>query len=166
MAIESAVSSLVRRDRLMQDEPLPAPDSALPGYLAMTARGQLSAGMGSAVILANEDAGLFVPIFVGPSEALALGHRLEGTSFSRPLPYDLIDHLLTLMAAEVHQVRIEELSGSVFLAVVVLRTADGESVAIDTRASDAVIIALGHRLPVLVSDVVVATVARPLSSAP
>lgn len=168
-AIESAVSSLVRRDRLARD---PGVEESLgrnetpAGYLEMTARGQLSAGMGSAIILANERAGLFVPIFVGPTEALALGHRLEGTAYARPLPYDLIDHLLTLMSAEVDHVRIEELSGNVFIAAVVVRTAAKESITIDARASDAVIIALGHGLPVLVSDAVVATVARPLSSAP
>lgn len=127
----------------------------------MSPRGQLPSPLGSAVILASEEEEIFVPVFVAASEALALRLRLAGETFTRPLTHDLLDRLLALLEATVDEVRIEELRGQVFVASVAIRHGEERTV-LDSRASDAVIIAVGHGLPVLVSRSVIETAGRPL----
>jgi bifunctional DNase/RNase len=155
--IESAAAELLAREPAASA----TQGDGREGYLPMRPRGQLPSVLGSAVIVANDAAGVFVPVFVGASEAHALRLRLRGEPFSRPLTHDLLDTLLGLLHASVEEVRVEELRGNVFIATVVLGTEEGR-VELDTRASDALIIAVGHDLPVLVSQAVIDAAGRSL----
>lgn len=136
------------------------------GLIAMYPRGQMPSPLGTALLLVDHSMDRFIPVFVGASEALAFKHRLEGTSAPRPLTHDLLDRVLDAMGAEVADVTIAELRGDVFIATVRLTLADPSkaqrSLELDARASDAIILALGRGLPVMVTQELLDTVARPL----
>jgi bifunctional DNase/RNase len=136
----------------------PVPD----GYVRMNARGQIPGAMGGALLLVDLDERHFVPLFVGPTETLAMQHRLAGKRFKRPLPYDLFERLLERIGAVLVRSTIDELRDGVFIATVVVALDDGRIQELDARASDAVILALGSDCPVFVSDGVVDEAARPL----
>ncbi len=132
------------------------------GYRQMVPRGHLPSPLGTALLLAAFDDDVFVPVFVGPSEALAFRHRLAGRPYARPLSYDLIDRLLALTGGHVSEVRIEQLRADRFIATIVLSLADGSSSSLDARASDAIILAMGSGAPIFVAEAVVAHTGRPL----
>ena len=147
-----------RRQQVAQTAPGDPPS----GYRQVEARAQLSAAVGSALLLVDEQARLFVPIFVGPGEALAFQHRLAGTSFGRPLPYDLLDRLLAEIGGRVLCARVEALRNNVFSACLELLVEGERVVELDARASDAVIVALGAGAPIYASDALLREVGRPL----
>jgi bifunctional DNase/RNase len=135
---------------------------ALSGYVRMSARGQIPAAMGGALLLVDNAESQFVPVFVGPTETLAIQHRLRGRRFKRPLPYDLFERLMDRIGAVLVRSTIDELRNGVFIATVVVALDDGRIQELDARASDAVILALGSDCPVFVSDGVMDEAARPL----
>ena len=143
-------------DDAQVDLPTPA------GYVRMSARGQIPSAMGGALLLVDRDDSLFMPVFVGPTETLAIQHRLRGRRFQRPLPYDLFERLLDRIGAVLVRSTIDELRNGVFIATVVVALDDGRIQELDARASDAVILALGSHCPVFVADDVMHEAARPL----
>ncbi len=140
----------------------PDPVEAPAGYRQMLPSGQMPSPLGTALLLTARDAEVFVPIFVGPSEALAFKHRLAGQAYARPLAHDLFDRLLALCGGRICEVRIEQLRADSFVANVVLSLAEGNTTSLDARASDAIILAMGAAVPIFVADAVVARTGRPL----
>jgi len=87
-----------------------------------------------------------VPIFVGGSEGHSIELRLTGAKPTRPLTHDLFDSALAELRARVHSARVVKLEGGVYFGVLVLLT-DGRLRELDSRASDAVAMALGAGAP-------------------
>jgi bifunctional DNase/RNase len=134
------------------------------GYVHMTPRGRLDAAVASSLLLVDDSRHVFVPVFVGPTEALAFQNRLERRSFSRPLIYDLTERLLLELGATIGSVRIDELRDQVFIATVVLLMPEGRVLELDARASDAIVLALGSRAPIVVAEDVVRVAGRTLDA--
>jgi len=132
------------------------------GYVQVEPRGVTATPLGGAMLLVDERVGRYLPIFVGGTEALAVHHRLDGKPFSRPLPYDLFEHLLLATGAELTGVRIDRLDDDVFVATIVVELADERQIELDARASDAVILALGRRAPIVVARDVMERASRAL----
>ena len=124
------------------------------GFVVMTVVGLLPSPMGNAVLLTDPAESLIVPIFVGDSEALVIGLRAERQRYQRPLTHDLLDEVLEELDGEIDQVRIDDLRSGTFVATVYLRKGSKVS-KIDSRASDAIAIALGHGKPIYVAQKVV-----------
>jgi bifunctional DNase/RNase len=108
----------------------------------------LPMGDGGLVLLRNSADGKLLPISVGGTEALSIAHRLDGSRFPRPLTHDLVERLMDELGGKLVEVRIDALQGGVFTAVLIVKRR-GRSIRIDSRASDAIALALGQELPVL-----------------
>lgn len=132
-------------------KPQPAPDtSAVPGgFVEMFVLGVITTESGPAVVLRAETDPRVLPIWIGPSEALAIELRHSRQRFQRPLTHDLLDRMLSELGGEVVKVHIDGLAGHTYLGTVFLKTPK-QVTPIDARPSDAIALALGSRAPIYV----------------
>ena len=142
--------------------PAPDPLRAPSGYVEMKVLG-LAPGPngGIAVLLADADKEVVVPIFIGGTEALSIELRLGGDRHPRPLTHDLLDAVMKDLGGELVKVQIDELRDGTFYGSVFVRRPDRAAPAetaisrIDARPSDAIALALGSGVPIFVARTVV-----------
>ncbi len=106
------------------------------------------------VILKLKSKEMFIPIWVGPSEADAIAIKLQKVSLSRPLTHDLVISLLDSLSASVEYVLIESMKDETFFAKVAIKNND-KIIMIDSRASDAIALAVRVACPIYANDDVV-----------
>jgi len=94
-----------------------------------------------------------LPIFVGGTEAAAIGLALTGQTTPRPLTYDLMATLVQSLDAHVDRVEVTEVRDGAFLAELSVSGPTGVR-RLDTRPSDAIALALRVQAPLFVSDAV------------
>lgn len=95
-----------------------------------------------------------VPIIVGKCEAEAIVLALEGTPTERPLTHELLSSILHTYDLTLQQVTIDRLFDGVFYAT--LHLDDGFSVKkIDSRASDAIVMAIREEVAVMMDESVI-----------
>ncbi|MBI3073412.1 MAG: bifunctional nuclease family protein [Deltaproteobacteria bacterium] len=105
---------------------------------------------GHHVVLLREKNGTKVlPVWVGPSEALAISLRLAKRAAPRPLTHDLLERMLGVLQASVVRVQIEDLKKDTFLGRVFLKHGK-ETLNLDARPSDSIALALGAAAPIFV----------------
>src|SRR3712207_919803 len=114
------------------------------------------------VLLLDPAAELFVPILIGPTEASAIATAQAGIVPPRPMTHDLLRNVLRTLGVELDRVEITDLTGGVFHAALVL----GTGVRVDSRASDAIALAVRTGSPVLCSAEVVAVAGVEASTKP
>jgi uncharacterized protein len=138
-----------------------APPPAAPsGYQRMTLDDVTPQPAGGyAVRLIDADHVRTVTIYVGPSEGLAISLRSEGQSMPRPLTVDLLDSVMRELGGELDHVQVDALRYNTFYGSLHVRQGQHTRV-IDARPSDAIALALGRHVPVLVADTVLATAGR------
>jgi len=108
--------------------------------------------------------GQALPIFISTDQAKSISHALDGRPFERPLTHDLFVEMLTEFGGAIDRVRIDDLSGSTFLAKIdAERYGGGErrELTFDARPSDAIAVALRVECPILVGDDVLDEAGRP-----
>lgn len=103
------------------------------------------------VILKDLDGNSVLPIWVGVYEANAIALEIEKVTTPRPMTHDLIKNLLMGMGSGLRKVVVSELKDDTFYAVIWMER-DGEMVAIDSRPSDALALALRLDCPIFVED--------------
>ncbi len=105
------------------------------------------------VLLLQEPEGLgrTLPIFIGAPEATAIAFALQGMATPRPMTHDLIADLLEALGSEVLRVVVTELRDSTYYAEIVLRQG-GVEIAVSSRPSDAVAVAVRTGAPLFVAD--------------
>lgn len=103
------------------------------------------------VILKELESERFLPIWIGPYEAEAITLSLQDVEVQRPLTHDLLRNVLTQLGAEVLRVNITELRDEVFYAHIVIQV-NGTEMAIDSRPSDALALAVRVHVPVFVAE--------------
>ncbi|GAC1417808.1 MAG: bifunctional nuclease family protein [Acidobacteriaceae bacterium] len=91
-----------------------------------------------------------LPIWVGIFEANAIALELEKTATPRPMTHDLMRNLARGLNAVVRKVVVSELKDDTFYAVIWMEQ-DGETVALDSRPSDAIALALRWDCPIYAS---------------
>ena len=106
------------------------------------------------VILRDKDGAKTLPIWVGMFEANAIALQIENISTPRPMTHDLLRNVIHDLKASVQKVVVCDLQDSTFYALIYL-TLNGESVAIDSRPSDAIALALRTRAPIFVEEAVI-----------
>jgi len=111
-------------------------------------------------VLLRDNRGRSVPIWVGQFEAWAIATTLEGDASERPMTHDLFKVLLDKLEATVERVIIDDLWNATFYAKIGLVRADGETMEIDARPSDAIAIALRARAPIYMAENVVESTDR------
>lgn len=104
------------------------------------------------VLLLDPDSELLVPILIGAAEASAIASAQAGIVPPRPMTHDLLRDALIAAGTGVSRVEITRLEDGVFHATLVLATGPR----VDSRASDAIAMALRFGCPVLCSAEVVA----------
>jgi bifunctional DNase/RNase len=120
-------------------------------------------GEGAPVVILRAR-GQALPIFISTDQAKSISHALDGRPFERPLTHDLFVEMLTEFGGAIDRVRIDDLSGSTFLAKIdAERYADGErrELTFDARPSDAIAVALRVECPILVGEAVLDEAGRP-----
>jgi len=155
----SATSSADKEEASSQAQPLRASAEhplAPAGYVLMKPKAQLDASGGNALLLIDQSEQHVVPIFVGNTEALSIGLRLQGEHYGRPLTHDLLDELLRRLGAKLSSVQIDAIRANVFIGTVVVRDRDGTLIKVDARPSDAVALAIGDKAPIFMAEQVIA----------
>lgn len=104
------------------------------------------------LVLRDRKSGRAVPIWIGQFESVPIALALEGKTFPRPLPPQLMAALIAVLDGELELAVVREVRDGVFHASLFLRTEEGEEVELDCRPSDAVALALELGRPVYVSE--------------
>lgn len=99
------------------------------------------------VVLKDVGSDTVLPIWVGIFEANAIALELEKTTTPRPMTHDLMRNLARGLNATVRKVVVSELREDTFYAVIWMEQA-GEIIALDSRPSDAIALALRWDCPI------------------
>lgn len=107
------------------------------------------------VLLQARDSDRLLPIWIGPDQAHSIAVRIAGIKSERPLTHDLMVDMLGKLGVEVTRVLVKDLiddgNGSgVFHGSVFLQSGQ-EEVEIDSRASDAIALAVRTGARILVA---------------
>lgn len=108
------------------------------------------------VVLRDTTSDRYLPIWVGPYEAEAITVALQEIEMIRPLTHDLLKNLFTTFNAQIKRVEIVALREEIFFGNIVAE-ADGRTINIDSRPSDAIALAVRAHVPILVDPAVMTT---------
>ena len=103
------------------------------------------------VLLKDPDSETLLPIWVGIYEAQAIALEVEKAQAPRPLTHDLLKNLVHGLNAQVQRVVVTELKDDTFYAVIWMEQ-NGEVIAMDSRPSDALALALRADCPIYVDE--------------
>ncbi len=97
------------------------------------------------------DGGRKLPILIGPFEAHAISLALENGRSDRPMTHDLLKTVIERLDGDVDRVVIDDLWNTTYYAKIFLQKGE-EEIAIDSRPSDAIAVAVRFDVPVYVSE--------------
>ena len=103
------------------------------------------------VILQAEDSGVMLPIWIGIFEAHAIAMKLEGIDPPRPMTHDLLRDAIGALHGSVERVEVVDLVDNTYFARVCIQVHD-QHVAVDSRPSDAIALALRLTSPIFVAN--------------
>jgi uncharacterized protein len=104
-----------------------------------------------ALVLAEENGDRRIPIIIGPVEAQSIAIQLEGLHPPRPLTHDLFKNIAQAFQIELIEVIIYKLEEGIFFSELICEQ-NGTHIAIDSRTSDAVALALRFKCPIFTSE--------------
>lgn len=110
------------------------------------------------VILKGNDTVL--PIWIGMVEAQSILFALEGIVPPRPLTHDLLKSIIEQMGAKLERIVITAIHNNTYFARLQLSFHD-DIIEIDSRPSDAIVLALRLSSPIYVSEHVLSTIIMP-----
>lgn len=103
------------------------------------------------VFLKEIDGDRILPIWIGPTEALAIAIGLEHMESERPLTHDLINSVIEALSVSVTKIVINDIRNNTYYARIYLKGKN--SVAeIDARPSDSIAIAVRTSSPIYIAD--------------
>lgn len=102
------------------------------------------------LILKDPDGEATLPIWIGLLEATAIASELEKVAFSRPMTHDLLRNLVAQLGSKVERVEVVDLKDNTFYALIYLVGPQG-NMAVDSRPSDAIALALRSEAPIFVA---------------
>jgi len=105
------------------------------------------------IILKDSSGDTILPIWVGVFEANAIAMELEQIVSPRPMTHDLLRNVIEGLQAKVDRIVITDLKENTFFALIHV-TRNGQQLAIDSRPSDAMALALRSEVPILVEETV------------
>lgn len=117
------------------------------------------------LLLKQKEGDTCLQIVIGPFEAIAISMAHNNQKPLRPISYDLACALLGEIEARLLKVEITDLHEGTFYAEVHLESPDGSVVALDSRPSDAIALALRTGAPIFAAPAVLAEAGRPWSAA-
>jgi uncharacterized protein len=102
------------------------------------------------VILREVDADRYLPIWIGIYEAEAIALALQDVEVARPLTWDLLKNIFSILDARILRVEVTSLHDDTYYGNIVAEI-DGRKLDIDSRPSDAIALAVRAHVPILVS---------------
>jgi uncharacterized protein len=102
------------------------------------------------VILREVDADRYLPIWIGIYEAEAIALALQEVEVARPLTWDLLKNVISIMDARILRVEVTSLHDDTYYGNIVVEF-DGRMLDIDSRPSDAIALAVRAHVPILVA---------------
>lgn len=102
------------------------------------------------VLLTDKEGKKAIPIWIGLLEANAIDKELNNIASPRPMTHDLLHSILAQAHIKVKEVKIIDLKENTYYATLFLKF-NKEVLEIDARPSDAIILALKSKTPILVS---------------
>jgi len=106
------------------------------------------------VILSDLEGQRILPIWVGFFEANAIALQMENVTTPRPMTHDLLKNVICGLNASVKKIVVNNLWDNTFYALVFIEIG-GETMAIDSRPSDAIALALRMKSPIYVEEEVI-----------
>ena len=103
-----------------------------------------------ALILKEKEGERMLPILIGMNEARAIVLEMNKMKPKRPTPHDLFLRLSEICQVYAGYVVIHKFEEGVFYADIHFRKENGEVFTIDSRTSDAVVLALKCSIPIYV----------------
>jgi bifunctional DNase/RNase len=94
------------------------------------------------VLLKEIDGIRFLPIWVGAVEATAIAFAQQGVIPPRPLTHDLMQDIVESLDATLTAVQVTAMEEGVFMASLLMRDPNGNTVSVSARPSDAIALAL------------------------
>jgi len=106
------------------------------------------------VILKDLEEKNAVPIWIGLVEASAIASELEGIHSPRPMTHDLLRNILGQLNIKISRIAVMDFRDNTYFATIFLQDG-GQEIAIDSRPSDAIALALRTGSTILVDDKVI-----------
>jgi len=100
------------------------------------------------LILRDQQATRYLPLWIGTAEATAISLALEGVAAPRPLTHDLLANVIDQLGGQATSVTVSELVEGTFYATINFLNHDS----ISARPSDAVALAVRNEIPVFVAQ--------------
>ena len=113
------------------------------------------------VVLVGDDK--ILPIWIGGLEAHAILMQLQGIEPPRPMTHDLLKRVILSLSATVERIVITDIRDSVYYAEIIVKDG-GVTIAIDSRPSDAIALALRMECPIQVESKVFDLINTPAES--
>ncbi|MCX7014384.1 MAG: bifunctional nuclease family protein [Candidatus Sumerlaeota bacterium] len=110
------------------------------------------------VILGEKGGSREFPIFIGYFEAQALYFAAHGRQPQRPMTHDLLYNVIDGLDARLVGVCVDDLREETFHGKLMIEQPDGKQVLIDSRPSDAIVLAVKRQTPIYVEDSVLDSV--------
>lgn len=107
------------------------------------------------------DSSVQLPIRIGSVESSAISMGIDGTPHDRPMTHDLLRSVIGALGAAVTGVIITDVRGTTFYSKIRMVTADGDTIAVDARPSDAIALAVRTHTPIFADEHVLDTAAFP-----
>jgi hypothetical protein len=92
-----------------------------------------------------------LPIGIGAFEGNAIALKLQGVASHPPMTHDLIRDILGALKSEIVKIEVMDLRDNTYYALIHVK-AEGKEIAIDSRPSDAIAVALGTGAPIYVTE--------------
>lgn len=117
----------------------------------MTLQSGLSQSGSYILMLIEPTSGLQIPLFIGAFEAQSILMAKENETTRRPMTHELMIHIMNDYGLSLNEVTIDRVSEGIFYAT--LHMTDGfNAKQFDSRASDALTMALLCQCPIMVAD--------------
>ena len=112
---------------------------------------------GSPIIVLNDKENRkALPIWIGSAEASAIIRKIENIKVLRPMTHDLIIDIIEKTGYEISRVEINDVEKDTYYSTIFLANEAGNEIAIDSRPSDAIAVAIRVDAPIFVSAKVLA----------
>ena len=103
------------------------------------------------VILKEKSVDMYLPIWIGPSEADSIAVKLQDVDVPRPLTHDLLNLVITTLGGKISHIIVSDISNDTFYAKIVI-DCGGKYLEVDSRPSDAIALAVRVEAPIYVEE--------------
>jgi bifunctional DNase/RNase len=126
----------------------------------------IATSIAESIIFLDEINGIrLLPIWIGPFEAQAIAMKMSGYVSPRPMTHDLLYRIIIRLGVKIEKILISDIADNTYFAKIMINK-NGEIIAIDSRPSDAIAIAVRAGCPIYVNEKIfesVQTLTKPIT---